>query len=287
MSERVTIRKTYKLFVNGAFIRSESGRTDAVGGENIARGSRKDVRDAVVAARAAHEKWSSQTPYNRGQVLYRLAEMMEARRASIAEQLVIGGTVDATAAHHEVAIAIDRVVYYAGWCDKYAALASSRNPVAGPFLNVTAPEPVGIVGILAPKRPALVGLISLVLPVLVAGNSAIVVGSEEDPRSTLAFAECVATSDLPAGVLNLIAGEHAELGPVLASHMDINAIAAAGAEPILERRLAELAAENVTRTHFESCPDAREWMTNSYDRLERVLAYTEQKTVWHPAGYAI
>jgi acyl-CoA reductase-like NAD-dependent aldehyde dehydrogenase len=280
---RVAIRKMYKLYINGAFARSESGRSDQIDGENVARASRKDVRDAVVAARAAHAKWSEQTPALRGLVLYRLAEMMEARKAELAAQLVAGGTADEPEAAREVTAAIDRTVWYAGWCDKYLALASTRNPVAGPHFNFSTPEPTGIVALLAPDEPALLGLVTAVLPVLVSGNAVVVVAGERDPRTAVVFAECLATSDLPAGAANVLTGTRAELGPVLAGHMDVNALGAFGLDPAAEKRLGELAAENVKRTHFEDAPARDAWFGAGYDDLERVLAFTELKTIWHPA----
>jgi len=282
VSERVAVRKTYKLYINGAFVRSESARTDAVGGENVARGSRKDIRDAVVAARAAHEKWSGQTPSNRGLVLYRLAEMMEARAGNLAEQLVIGGTVDATEARREVDAAIDRTVWYAGWCDKYVALASSRNPVSGPHFNFSTTEPTGIVAAIAPDAPALLGLVTAIVPALVSGNAVVAVASESDPRSAIVFAECLATSDLPGGTCNIITGKREELAPVLAAHMDVNAMLAIGTGDA-EASLGELAAESVMRTVFEDAPPRADWYGPRYDDLDRVLAFTEIKTIWHPA----
>jgi acyl-CoA reductase-like NAD-dependent aldehyde dehydrogenase len=281
---RVPIRKMYKLYINGAFARSESGRSDQIDGENVAHASRKDVRDAVVAARAAHAKWAGQTPALRGLVLYRLAEMMEARKAELAEQLVIGGTVKEAEAKREVAAAIDRAVWYAGWCDKYLALASTRNPVAGPHFNFSTPEPTGVVALLAPDEPVLLGLVTAVLPVLVSGNAVVVVAGERDPRSAVVFAECLATSDLPGGAANLLTGTRAELGPVLAGHMDVNALGAFGLDREAEKRLGELGAENVKRTRFEDAPAREAWFAGAYDDLERVLAYTELKTIWHPAG---
>lgn len=283
MADRIAVRKTYKLYLNGEFVRSESGRTDAIGGENVARGSRKDVRDAVVAARAAHERWNAQTPQNRGLVLYRLAEMMEARADGLAAALVVGGTVDPAQARREVDAAIDRTVWYAGWCDKYIALASARNPVGGPHFNFSTAEPTGVVAVIAPDEPALLGLVTACVPVLVSGNAAIVVTSERDPRSAIVFAECVATSDLPAGVCNLITGKRGELGPVLASHMDVNALAAFGLAADEERKLGELAADSVMRTRFEDAPPPGGWYDPRYDDLDRVLAFTEIKTIWHPA----
>jgi acyl-CoA reductase-like NAD-dependent aldehyde dehydrogenase len=280
---RVPIRKMYKLYINGAFARSESGRSDQIDGENVAHASRKDVRDAVVAARAAQEKWAAQAPALRGLVLYRLAEMMEARRSELAGQLVVGGTADDAAAQREVTAAIDRTVWYAGWCDKYLALGSTRNPVAGPHFNFSTPEPTGVVALLAPDEPALLGLVTAVLPALVSGNAVVVVAGERDPRSAVVFAECLATSDLPGGACNVLTGTRAELAPVLAGHMDVNALGAFGLDAAAERQLGELAAENVKRTHFEDAPPGEAWFDDRFDDLERVLAFTELKTIWHPA----
>ena len=280
---RVAIRKMYKLYINGAFARSESGRSDQIDGENVAHASRKDVRDAVVAARAAFEKWAGQTPALRGLVLYRLAEMMEARKAELAAQLAIGGTVSAEEAEREVPASIDRTVWYAGWCDKYLALASTRNPVGGPHFNFSTPEPTGIVALLAPDEPALLGLVTAVLPALVSGNAVVVVAGERDPRSAVVFAECLATSDLPGGACNVLTGTRAELAPVLAGHMDVNALGGFGLDAATEKKLGELAAENVKRTHFEDAPQREAWFAGGYDDLERVLAFTELKTIWHPA----
>ena len=283
MTDRVAVRKTYKLYVNGAFIRSESGRTDSIGGENVVRGSKKDVRDAVIAARAAHEKWAAQTPSNRGLVLYRLAEMMELRASSLAEQLALGGTVSAKNARREVDAAIDRAVWYAGWADKYVVMASARNPVSGPHFNFSTNEPTGVIGVLAPDAPALLGLVTAVMPLLVSGNAVIAAASERDPRTAIAFAECLATSDLPGGTCNIITGVRAELGPALAGHMDVDGVHGFGVGIDSERALGELAAESVTRTKFEDAPDVEAWYKPAYDDLERVLAFTEMKTIWHPA----
>jgi acyl-CoA reductase-like NAD-dependent aldehyde dehydrogenase len=233
--ERLGVRKMYKLYIGGAFARSESARSDRIDGENVARASRKDVRDAVVAARAAHEKWGAQTPALRGQILYRLAEMMEGRAAELAAQLVRGGTVEADFA------------------------------------------------LRAPDEPALLGLVTAVLPALVSGNAVVVVASERDPRTAIVFAECLATSDLPGGACNVLTGQRAELAPVLAGHMDVNALGAFGVGAEQERALGALAAENVKRTAFEDAPPAAAWYDAAYDDLERILAYTELKTIWHPA----
>src|SRR5579875_2092631 len=233
----------YKLFIGGAFVRSESGRSDPLWdgrsfGANIARASRKDVRDAVTAAKAAQPRWWGMTAANRGLVLYRLAEMLESRRAEFVQRVADGTPCDADDAEREVDAAIDRTVWYAGWCDKYAALLSTRNPVGGPHFNFSTAEPMGVVVAAAPDRPALLGLVSVLLPALVAGNAVVLVASEFDPRTAVVFAEALATSDVPAGTVNVLTGYRAELLPVLAKHMDVNAIVIPHADPQL-RELTE------------------------------------------------
>lgn len=280
---RLAVRKMYKLFINGAFVRSESARSEPKSGANVARASRKDTRDAVVAARTATATWSDATPALRGLVLYRLAEMMEGRRAELAASLAGGGTVDAKDAEREVTAAIDRVVWYAGWCDKYLALASTRNPVAGPHFNFSTPEPTGIVALLAPDEPALLGLVSLALPALVSGNAVVAVASETDPCTAVIFAECVATSDLPAGAFNLLTGSRAEIAPHLAGHMDVNAFAAVDLDIAFETALAIAASENVKRMHFERVGKRKVWFGERFEDLDRILTFTELKTIWHPA----
>jgi len=208
---------------------------------------------------------------------------MEARAGDLAGGLVVGGTVDANEARREVEAAIDRTVWYAGWCDKYVALASARNPVSGPHFNFSTTEPTGIVAAIAPDEPALLGLVTAVLPALVSGNAVIAVASERDPRSAIAFAECLATSDLPAGTCNIVTGKRAELGPVLAAHMDVDAMLTLGAGAEAERAWGELAAESVMRTSFEPGAPRADWYGSRYDDLDRVLAFTELKTIWHPA----
>ena len=262
---RLPVRKTYKLYIGGAFPRSESGRTYEAEGQNVARGSRKDVRDAVRAARGAFGKWSAMTAYNRGQVLYRIAEMMEARRAEFAEL---------SSGPKEVERSIDRVVWYAGWADKLAQVLGSSNPVAGPYFNFTVPEPTGVVGILAPEEPALAGLVSRVAPALVGGNAVVAVASEAHPLAAVELAEVLATADVPGGVVNIITGRREELAPVLASHMDVNALDVSGADgqaPELER----LAAENVKRVVHGAPDDQSRW---------EIAGFLEMKTVWHPIG---
>ena len=217
---RLPVKKTYKLFIGGAFPRSESGRTYEAEGQNVARASRKDARDAVVAAREGRPGWAGATAYNRGQVLYRLAEMMETRAADLAA--VCSGK-------KEVEAAIDRVVWYAGWADKLAQVLGSSNPVSGPYFNFSIPEPTGVVAVLAPEEPALAGLVSRIAPVIVGGNAAVVVASESHPLAAIELAEAIATSDLPGGVVNILTGLQDELAPILAGHMDVNAIDLTGA----------------------------------------------------------
>jgi acyl-CoA reductase-like NAD-dependent aldehyde dehydrogenase len=262
VSARLPVRKTYKLFIGGEFPRSESGRTYDAEGQNVARASRKDVRDAVRVARGALPKWSGMTAYNRGQVLYRLAEMMEARADEFAAL---------TTGRDEVERSIDRVVWYAGWSDKLAQVLGSSNPVAGPYFNFTVPEPTGVVGVVAPQEPPLLGLVSRLGPVIVGGNVAVVVASEAHPLASIELAEAIATSDVPGGVVNILTGLTGELAPWLASHMDVNALDIPAADADLERA----AAENVKRVH-RAKPDVQ----SPYE----VAAFLELKTVWHPIG---
>jgi len=261
---RLTVRKTYKLYIGGKFPRSESGRTYEAEGQNVARASRKDARDAVQAARGAFPKWAGATPYNRGQVLYRLAEMMEARSADLAR---------ACSGRREVERAIDRVVWYAGWADKLPQVLGGANPVAGPYFNFTVPEPTGVVAVLAPEAPALEGLVSRISPVIVSGNTTVVVTSETSPLAALELAEAIATSDLPGGVVNLLTGFRAELAPILAAHMDVNAIDVTGAGDETTE-LEVLAADNVKRV-VRAGSEQSPW---------EISAFLELKTVWHPVG---
>jgi len=265
MSDRLPVKKTYKLFIGGAFPRSESGRTYEAEGQNVARASRKDVRDAVRAARAAQPGWAAATAYNRGQVLYRLAEMIEARVPEFAE-LCSG--------REEVERSIDRIVWYAGWADKLPQVLGGSNPVAGPYFNFTVPEPTGVVAVLAPEEPALLGLVTRLLPPLVGGNAVVAVASDQRPLAAVELAEAIATSDVPAGVVNLLTGFCAELGPILASHMDVNALDISGADGDAAE-LELLAAENVKRV-VHGRPDAQSpW---------EIASFLELKTVWHPIG---
>ena len=286
---RLSVRKMYKLFINGAFVRSESGRSDPLWdgkafGANIARASRKDARDSVVAARSAQPGWWKAAPGTRGLMLYRLAEMMEARRNELTERVRDGGDLSAAEAEREVTAAIDRTVWYAGWCDKYAALLSTRNPVGGPHFNFSTAEPMGVVVVAAPDRPALPGLISVLLPPLVAGNAVVLVASEFDPRTAVVFAEALATSDIPAGVVNVLTGYRAELLPVLAKHMDVNAIVIPHADPELRESIERESAENIKRVRPYPARSREEWFAPSAQSLDDISALSEIKTIWHPAG---
>ncbi|MFC7548295.1 aldehyde dehydrogenase family protein [Plantactinospora sp. GCM10030261] len=270
---RVAVRKTYKLFIGGKFPRSESGRSYLVGDTNVALASRKDVRDAVLAARAAVKGWSGATAYNRGQILYRVAEMLEGRR----DQFVgLGVPVD------EVDTAIDRWVWYAGWADKIAQVYGGANPVAGPYLNLSAPEPTGVVGVVAPAEPALLGLVSVLAPAIVTGNTTVVLVGEPGALPAVTLAEVLATSDLPGGVVNLLTGRPAETAPWLAAHMDVNALDLTGVtDPELAAELERGAAENLKRV-LRPVPADHDWFVEP--GLARMTTLLETKTVWHPKG---
>ncbi len=292
---RVDVRKTYKLYIGGKFPRSESGRsyvvTDTKGGflANAALGSRKDARDAVLAARGAVAGWAGATAYNRGQVLYRVAEVMEGRfEQFVAEVAASEGLTPATA-RGTVAAAIDRWVWYAGWSDKLAQVLGSLNPVAGPYFDISAPEPTGVVAVLAPQSSSLLGLVSVLAPAIVSGNTAVVLASELRPLPAITLSEALATSDVPGGVVNVITGRTAEVAPWLASHRDVNAIDLAGAadaEGLAWGDLELAAAENLKRVLRPAGAGAAalepDWSVRP--DLGRVKAYLETKTVWHPKG---
>jgi acyl-CoA reductase-like NAD-dependent aldehyde dehydrogenase len=285
MSDRIDVRKTYKLFIGGAFPRSESGRsyevTDRRGKflANAAMASRKDARDAVVAARKAFPGWSSATAYNRGQVLYRVAELLEGRRAQFVDEVVAGEGLSRNRAEAVVDAAVDRWVWYAGWSDKVAQVHGSANPVAGPYFDFSVPEPTGVVAVVAPQESSLLGLVSVVAPAVVTGNTVVVLASEERPLPAVTLSEVLATSDVPGGVVNVLTGRTAEVAPWLASHMDVNAIDLAGAAEDVVADLQVAAAENLKRVVR---PDGRDW--NRTPDLGRLLAHLETKTVWHPIG---
>lgn len=260
--QRIGVRKTYKLYIGGAFPRSESGRTYEVDGHNAALASRKDARDAVLAARAAFGKWAGATAYNRGQILYRAAEMLESRRSEFPAE--------------EVDEAIDRLVWYAGWSDKVAQVAGNANPVAGPFFNISSPEPSGVVAIVAPN--SFLGFINVIAPVIVTGNTCVVL--TEEAVAAITFAEVLATSDLPGGVVNILTGRAAEVAPWLASHDDVNGLDLTGVtDPELAKSLEESAAQTLKRVVRPSAP---KWTDDP--GLSRMTPFLETKTVWHPKG---
>ena len=284
---RLVVRKTYKLYVGGAFPRSESGRTYEVRAAdgrflaNAALASRKDARDAVVAARKAFGGWSSATAYNRGQVLYRVAEMLEGRRAQFVAEVADGEGIDADRAGRIVDAAVDRWVWYAGWSDKVHQVHGSSNPVAGPYFDFSVPEPTGVVAVIAPSSP-LLGLVSVVAPAIVTGNTCVVVAAELAPLPAISLCEVLATADLPGGVVNLLTGRPAEIAPWLASHMDVNAIDLTGvADADLATDLETSAAGNLKRV-VRPPQTAPDW--SAEPGLDRMLAFLETKTVWHPVG---
>ncbi len=283
---RLTVAKTYKLYLGGAFPRSESGRTyqvhDTKGSlmANAALASRKDARNAVVAARSGLAKWAGATPYNRGQVLYRVAEMLEARRADVAELGVPSRGATGAAARAEVDAAVDRVVHYAGWTDKLSAVFGGANAVSGPYFSYSAPEPTGVVAVAASSASPLLPLVSAVLPVLAGGNTAVVVASQADPTVAVTFAEVLATSDVPAGVVNVLTGDQAEIMPWLASHGDVNGLDLTGVPADQRVALERAAADTVKRVHSPR----REPDFTAAPGTARLRAFLETKTVWHPVG---
>jgi acyl-CoA reductase-like NAD-dependent aldehyde dehydrogenase len=262
---RLPVKKTYKLYIGGDFPRSESGRSYEAEGHNVSRASRKDIRDAVRFARQAFPGWAGRTAYNRGQILYRMAEMMEARRADLAAVCTGADEVDA---------AIDRMVWYAGWADKLAQAIGSANPVAGPYFNFTVPEPTGVVAVLCPDEPPLQGIVTRLAPAIVGGNTVVAIASEPHPVAAVELAEVLATSDLPGGVVNILTGSRSELAPWLASHMDVNAIDVTGVNG-QSTDLERSAADNVKRVVHGTIDGQSLW---------DIAAFLELKTVWHPIG---
>ena len=276
---RVDVKKTYKLFIGGAFPRSESGRTYELKNKgefiaNPALASRKDLRDAVVAAKNATTQWSSATAFNRGQILYRIAEMLESRSAQFVEEIVAQDGTSQSIAKQEVAESIDLWVWYAGWCDKISTAAGGTNPIAGPYYNFTIPEALGVVGVIAEEKPALLSLVRALAPVIASGNTAVVIASESRPLTSITLAEVLATSDLPAGVINILTGKKSELIPWLSSHMEVDGIDISGADPKSDSEIKISGSDNLKRIHrFD-----KEVSPN------RILAFMEYKTVWHPIG---
>jgi acyl-CoA reductase-like NAD-dependent aldehyde dehydrogenase len=287
MNDRLAVRKTYKLYVNGAFPRSESGRTyevtDARGHflANAAWASRKDARDAVVAARGAFPTWASMTAYNRGQVLYRVAEVMEGRHVQFCEEVAAVEGLSGGKARAAVDAAIDRWVWYAGWTDKLAAVLGGANPVAGPYFDFSMPEPTGVVAVLAPQQSSLLGLVSVLAPVLAGGNTAVVVTSKARPLPAVTLGEVLATSDVPGGVVNLLTGDAAELGTWLAEHADVDGIDLTGAPAGRAMEFEREAAGTIKRVLR---PPATEPDWTADPGLARMTPFLETKTVWHPIG---
>lgn len=298
-ASRIGVRKTYKLYIGGSFPRSESGLTYEVFSSgpagsngssrflaNIARGSRKDARDAVVAARAAHPGWAAATAYNRGQVLYRVAEVMEGRRSQFVDEVSASEGVTTAAARTLVCAAIDRWVWYAGWSDKLPQVLGALNPVAGPYFNISTPEPTGVIAVLAPQRSSLLGLVSVLAPVIVTGNSAVVVTSQARPVPAITLAECLATSDVPGGVVNLVTGPGADIAPWLATHRDIAGLdltGVAGVEGASATDL-EAAAAGTLKRVLRASPTGSEPDWDLEPSLDRMTTFLETKTVWHPKG---
>ena len=291
---RLEVRKTYKLYIGGAFPRTESGRSYLVAGAdgtllaNACRASRKDARDAVRAARKAFEGWAARTAMNRGQVLYRVAELMEGRREQFVTEVEVAEGLRPAAARAVVDRAIDRWVWYAGWADKIAQVLGSSNPVAGPYFNFTIPEPTGVVGVVAPETSSLLGLVSRLAPPLVTGNTVVLVASERRPLPAVTLAEVLATSDVPGGVVNVLTGRKAELVPVLAAHADVDALDTWGVPDELRTEVELLAAEDIKRLLRRPTKIAEagfDWLDDAAaERPEWIAAFLEMKTVWHPIG---
>jgi acyl-CoA reductase-like NAD-dependent aldehyde dehydrogenase len=284
---RLDVKKTYKLFIGGKFPRSESGRylpAKSVSGEhldNFSHASRKDFRDAVVAARAALHGWDKASAYNRGQILYRAAEMLQNRANELVNEIVRSTNVNAAKAKREVSVAIDRLVHFAGWTDKFQQVFGSVNPVASSHFNFTTPEATGIVIVLAPDEPSLLALVSLVAPVILSGNTAIVIASEKFPLPAATFAEILATSDLPGGVINILTGKRAELVPHIATHMDVNAIVDGAGDPEISAKLQAGVATNLKRYSNHAATD---WFSAKVEDPYWILDTVEFKTAWHPIG---
>ncbi|TPQ20550.1 aldehyde dehydrogenase family protein [Streptomyces sporangiiformans] len=283
--QRLPVFKTYKLYVGGKFPRSESGRVYEVTDSkdkwlaNAPLSSRKDARDAVVAARKAFGGWSGATAYNRGQILYRVAEMLEGRKDQFVREVADAEGLSKSKAAAQVDAAIDRWVWYAGWTDKIAQVVGGGNPVAGPFFNLSTPEPTGVVVVLAPQKSSFLGLVSVIAPVIATGNTVIVAASEKSPLPALSLGEVLATSDVPGGVVNVLSGRTAEIATPLAAHQDVNAIDLAGADEVLAKELEIAAADNLKRVIRPQAVDYTET-----PGIERLTAFLETKTVWHPTG---
>ncbi len=295
VSPRLGVNKAYKMYVGGAFVRSESGRYFQVTSSplaqgadpevvNVPRGSRKDVRDAVLAAKNACESWAARTAYNRGQILYRLAEVLESRKAELVESLVRGGETILGAAA-EVEVTIDRTVYYAGFSDKFQALVASSNPVAGPHFGFSVPEPMGVIGLVVPSRPVLLGLVSTILPVIAGGNTCVAIASAVDPRTAVVFCECLATSDLPNAVVNVLTGHASEMAPTLAKHREVIGLEAWTEDAELRVMLEREGSESVKRVKTHAPMAIEAWASDDTGQgLGFIERFLETKSVWHPVG---
>jgi acyl-CoA reductase-like NAD-dependent aldehyde dehydrogenase len=289
---RIGVRKTYKLYIGGAFPRTESGRAYAIfdtKGQllaNACRGTRKDIREAVRAARKAQPGWAAKTAFNRSQVLYRIAELMEGRRDQFVAEVMAAEGIGRSRAQRHVDAAIDRWVWYAGWADKFSQVVGAVNPVAGSYFNFSIPEPTGVVGVVAPEASSLLGLVSRLAPVIVSGNAVVVISSETRPLPAVTLTEVLATSDVPGGVVNLITGLRRELVPTLASHMDVNALDAFGADPADAAAIEAAAVENVKRLVRPPAAglERHDWLSPRSQSPYLIGEYTEIKTVWHPIG---
>jgi acyl-CoA reductase-like NAD-dependent aldehyde dehydrogenase len=289
---RLAVLKTYKLFIGGKFPRTESGRYTAAqspkSGEHLANychASRKDFRDAVVAARRAQPAWAASSAYLRGQILYRIAEMVESRADSLTIELQASTGTDRNSARVEIEASIDRLIYYAGWADKFQQVLGSVNPVSSPHFSFSTPEPTGVVGIFCPDSPALLSLVSLMAPAIVGGNSCIILASEKFPLPAISFAEVIATSDVPGGIVNLLTGRRSELAPHFASHMDVNAIVEGSGDADTTRICREGCAANLKRTFTRTVPEPAEWFGADAQDPYQILDTSELKTTWHPIGF--
>ncbi|MDQ6913623.1 MAG: aldehyde dehydrogenase family protein [Verrucomicrobiota bacterium] len=282
-TNRLAVQKTYKLYIGGKFVRSESGRVNIIRGVNYSRASRKDFRDAAVAARKAQPGWAKQSAYLRGQILYRAAEMLERRRAELEAEVAQSNGARKSRLPNETTLAIDRLVHYAGWTDKFQQIFSAVNPVASSHFNFVMPEPTGVVVALCPDEPALVALVSLVAPIILAGNTVIALASPTDPLPALTFSEIIATSDLPGGVVNILAGDRAELAPHFASHMDVNAIVDASGDEKIGKELQSGGHFNVKRYVRRELTPAQ-WRADDGENPYWILDTVEMKTAWHPIG---
>ncbi|MDF1658477.1 MAG: aldehyde dehydrogenase family protein [Verrucomicrobiales bacterium] len=289
--QRLNVLKTYKLYIGGKFPRTESGRTmtavDATTGTHLAHychASRKDLRDAVVAARSAFPSWRNSTAYLKGQILYRAAEMLESRSESFLQEITSSTGKTKKEANLEVEAAVDRLIYYAGWTDKYSQVFSSVNPVSSSHFNFSTPDPTGVVGIFAPDTPSLLGLVTLTAQTILSGNAAVVLASETEPLSAISLAEVFATSDLPSGVVNILTGQRAELAPWLASHMDVNAILDGSGDDGIFKTLQSGAGDNLKRVHSHTLESTDDWFSEIATDPYRILDTVEFKTAWHPIG---